>query len=279
VSLLDIADIVRLVATVLLDGQVLVIGSSLKEITHTVLAIQFLAGPLGFCGPVVPILPSDPMFISLLGSPCPFIIGVVPNDGLAELQFLDTAMFAYLDTRTVTKSADPPYPRHQHVVERVEHILARERVQMPHPFGFPAVLRRYSDHRYGFSQTTASLITAAFREPFSQLMGDEMEWFFVTDITTCPSEDGVTYFNAELFIAQSNPDDRPFLREFLQSQNFEVYVENRISRFLAARGIHRTPPKISPAPSGRTKMVKRSKSLMPSYSTLDKHLGFAVTGQ
>jgi hypothetical protein len=279
VSLLDIEDIVRLVAAVLLDGQIVVIGSSLKEITHTVLAIRLLAGPLGFCGPVVPILPSDPMFISLLGSPCPFIIEVVPNDEVSELQFLDTTMFVYLDSRLVSRSSDPPYPRHRCVIDRVERILAKERAPVPHPFGFPAVLRRYSNHKYGFSQTTASLITAAFREPFAQLIGDEMEWFFVTDNTTSMDQGGVIVFNTELFVAQSSPDSQPFLREFMHSQNFEVYIDSRINRFLARKGTVGRAAKVSRIEAGRTSTVRRSRSLGLVYSALNKHKSFAATGK
>jgi hypothetical protein len=118
VSLLDIA---RLVAAVLLDGQVLVIGSSLKEITRTILAIRLL----GFCASAVPILPSDPMFISLLASPCPFIIGLVPSDELAELQFPDTVMFGYVESRAMARSADPPDPPRRCCIEKVVPTLGK----------------------------------------------------------------------------------------------------------------------------------------------------------
>jgi hypothetical protein len=268
-SLLPLEDIVRLVAAVLLDGQILVVGSSLKEVSHCVLALQLLARPFTFCGPVIPILPSSPLFLRLLDSPTPFLIGVAPTPELREVQFLESCIFVHLDRQFVGPSATPCYPRQKGVLQKVQRLLAREKSQMPHPFGFPTVFRLHANHKFSFSQTTSDLVAAAFGDPLTQLFGDEVCGFFVTDNTTRRKEGGVTVFNAELFLAQSNPDDYPFLKEFLESQNFEMYIAAKMTQFLAAKvgGGSAAVANSSPDRSGcrkRTKPIERHNSHLVS---------------
>lgn len=106
-----------------------------------------------------------------------------------------------------------------------------------------------------------------------------MEGFFVTDNTTCTGEDSVARFNADLFIAQSNPDDPPFLREFVHTHNLEVFMESGITRSLASRGIAGRAAKVSRVQAERTRIVRTSGSLSQTDFTLDKRKSFAVTGK
>jgi hypothetical protein len=45
-------------------------------------------------------------------------------------------------------------------------------------------------------------------------------------------------FNAELFLAQTTGDDRPFFKRLVESQNFEMFITNRIAKYLEMKGEH-----------------------------------------
>jgi hypothetical protein len=116
-------------------------------------------------------------------------------------------------------------------VRRVGAILAREKAQTPHPFGYPRVFRRQTDHRFAFSPATAALIAATVREPLWQILTDFVHSFFVSDMASA-----VTVFNSELYLAQVEPDCREFFAALVESQNFELYMEAKITGYLADKG-------------------------------------------
>jgi hypothetical protein len=235
-SLLSVEDIVRLVSAIVRDAQVLVIGDSLKEVTHVVLALQALIKPFTFCGPVIPILPAVPTFLSLLASPTPFLIGVAPTPELRNIAFLDSSIFVHLDRHVISSPLGPSYPHFHSVVDQVDRILAKEKSHAPHPFGYPLIFRREWKHKFCFSASTTDLIDAAIREPLSQIFTDFVYCFFVTDMSAGEDGSGVTVFNSELFLAQCPTEDRPFFTQLLESQNFEMYIERRITEYLANGG-------------------------------------------
>jgi hypothetical protein len=78
----------------------------------------------------------------------------------------------------------------------------------------------------------------------------------------------VTVFNAELFLAQTSDNDRPFFKRLIESQNFEMFIENRIAAYLEMKGEHGgiailiEPP---PSPRGmrKTKSVDLGTNLQP----------------
>ena len=230
-SILSVDHVVSLVGALMLDAQVVVIGSNLHEITSTVLALQLLVKPFRFCGPVIPILPHTETFLRLLGSPTPFLIGVPACRELKDVVFLDTSIFVYLDRKTVAIPEGPLYPAKQQVVKKLEELISKEKSHTPHPFGFPGIFRQHYNYHYCFTPMTCTLITAALHEPLNQLFSDFLYGFFVTDRSTRDGE-GVTVFNSELFMAQVEESKRPFFKALIESQNFENFVEDKITEYV-----------------------------------------------
>jgi hypothetical protein len=258
-SILSVEDIIRLVIAMILDGQILVIGSSLREVTYTVLALQYLIRPFTFCGPVIPILPATAEFLDLLASPTPFLVGVAPCPELRDVVFLDSSIFVHIDRHLVSASSAPVYPNYRPVMEQIERILRQEKSASPHPFGYPMLFRRQTKQKYCFSTITVELIDAAIKHPLSQVCSDFVYCFFVTDVSAAPG--GVTVFNSELFLAQVSDDDRPFFAELLDSQTFEMYIETRISEFLAMKGLGGKIAGISSSGSLRGESRRRTRSI------------------
>ena len=230
-SLLPVESVVNLIGCLMLDAQIVVIGSNLHEVTSTVMALQLLVKPFRFCGPVIPILPHTESFFRLLGSPTPFIIGVPPCSDLKDVGFLETSVFVYLDRKTVTMPDVPAYPSKNQVVKKIEELISKEKKHVPHPFGFPEIFRQSYRYKYCFSPMTCTLVMSVLKEPFEQIFSDFLFGFFVTDRST-QNDEGITVFNSELFLAQVEESKQPFFKVLVESQNFKNFIEDKITEFI-----------------------------------------------
>jgi hypothetical protein len=259
-SLLSIDDILTVLSAALLDGQILVIGQSLQEVSHCVLAFQALLKPFDFCGQVIPILPSYPSFLQLLDSPTPFIIGVPPSPDLAQLTFMESAVFVQLDKRIVSGGSLARFPGQDRVKSALGKLPKKQKSETPHPFGFPRIFRKYEYQKLYFSPATADLVVAAIREPLSQLGSDFVFCFFVTQLRPDGSK-GVTAFNAELFLAQLPEEDVPFFKALAETQNFELYMSDRIAEYLKLKGEEGEIGTVAASEAAGEAPRKRTKSL------------------
>jgi hypothetical protein len=260
-SLLSIEDILLVLSAALLDGQILVIGQSLQEVSHCVLAFQSLLKPFEFCGQVIPILPSYPSFLQLLDAPTPFIIGVPPSPELAKLTFMESAIFVQLDKHIISGSPAFGFPGQGRVIPSIGKLLKKQKSETPHPFGFPRIFRKYEHQKFYFSPATSDLIVAAIKEPLSQLFTDFVFCFFVTELNPDGSK-GVTAFNSELFLAQLPEADVPFFRALTGSQNFEWFITERIGEYMKLKGetgeiaILNAPEPVAEQPRRRTRSLE-----------------------
>lgn len=235
-SILTPADIVTIIGGLHLDAQVLIIGKSLHEVTSAVHALVTLIKPFTFQGNVIPILPVKDEFMELLNSPTPFIIGCPPSPRLNKFSFLDSCIIVDLDKRSVPPDAYyPQYPSFQKVVSGLTGLLSQKTNTEEHnPFGFPQIFGKYLSHKYSFPMTMVDKIFGVLQQPFTSILSEFLQCFFVTDMSA--SDSGVTVFNQELFIAQAPEEDKQFFEMLIDSQTFREYVEDRISIYMKEKG-------------------------------------------
>lgn len=279
-SLLEPDTIINLISLLILDAQVLIIGSSLQEVTMTVIALQQLIKPFDFSGLVIPILSNSPEFLSLLESPTPFLIGVPPTPDLDSFEFLDTAIFVNLDKKVTSMTIEVSYPNFKNVVKKLTKILRKEKIcKASHPFAFPDIFKDYLNHRYSFSPETCNSILACIQEPLKILHSDEIFGYFVTEMNTKANESTgrVTIFNTELFLASVQKQDRQYFRQLLESQTFQMFIENRIWDYLVlikgqqANGMNMTTNiSLGLRENFRPKTRRRSKSIQKTFP-IEKH--------
>jgi hypothetical protein len=271
-SLLSPPDILTVAACLLLDGQVLVLGDSLQEISMTVFALTCLIRPFEFAGTVIPVLPSGPSYLQLLNSPSPFLIGCVLTGALREFSFVDTALFVELDKHRVCPmgATFPQFPGFAQLSTGIKSVIAtRKNTTGTHPFEFPRRLVDRLGHKVAFNAGVAEQILGIIQSPLSQITSDLLVCFFVTDLSE--GDQAVTLFNHELFVATVPPPDIPFFNMLFDSMTFQLYVEKRIHEFAKERGtsISEVPAAV-PRPGAhvlqrgrpRTKSINR----MPSFS-------------
>ena len=127
-SVLSVSDIIDLLTALILDAQVLVIGSSMQEVSMTVYGLYALLNPFNYCGVVMPILPNNEDYLNLLNSPTPFIFGLPNIPKLRKMSFLESTCIVNLDKRKLTGSNFfPKYPNFKEVVAKMnDHVFGKK---------------------------------------------------------------------------------------------------------------------------------------------------------
>jgi hypothetical protein len=166
------------------------------------------------------------------------------------------------DRRVISGQAGPLIPDFRFVVDQIDRIIAKEKSRTPHPFGYPLIFRREWKHKLCFSAGTVDLIEAAIREPLAQLFSDFV-YCFCDEYVRASEWVRCHHFNSDLFLAQRRPEDRQFYTQLLESQNFEMYIEDRIEEYLAANAVSGVVGSIRPPTSSpeRWEMRTRTKSI------------------
>lgn len=123
-SNLSPSDIVDLISALMLDAQVIIVGSSLHQISMTVFALRYLLSPFNYCGAMMPVLPISDDFIELVNSPTPYIFGIFNSPKLKKMTFLDSTYLVNLDKHLVPSNTYyPKYPQSGQVVDTIVDLL------------------------------------------------------------------------------------------------------------------------------------------------------------
>ena len=124
-SVLSVRDIVELLAALILDAQVLIVGSSMQEVSMTVYGLYALLTPFKYCGIVMPIIPNNDHYLDLLSSPTPFIFGMPNIPKLKKMSFLESTYIVNVDKHKMPPvNYFPKYPSYASVVRKVAEIVA-----------------------------------------------------------------------------------------------------------------------------------------------------------
>ncbi|OHT09617.1 hypothetical protein TRFO_21416 [Tritrichomonas foetus] len=260
-SLLPVIDILTILTGLLLDRQVLVVGSCLQEVSMAIYGLQTLLLPFKFAGTIIPVLPIEGDFLEILQLPTPWLIGVAPCPKLKKMTFIDTAIFIDLDKRSLPTVRDiPKFPMAVKTTSELTKLLSKQKhSELGHPFGFPSIYSKNLDHKYTFTQQMFDKITKIIQLPFNQVFTRDVYGFFVTDIQAAP--EGVTIFNEELFLAQVSAD-KSFWENVVESQTFQIYIEDKLLEYIdekAANDNNGRRPSIGSAPHRMRRAHSRTK--------------------
>jgi hypothetical protein len=242
-SLLDPEDVLAAVGYVMLDAQIVVIGTSLQEITMVVFALVSLIRPFTFAGTVIPVLPNSEAALQTLQLPTPFLSGCVSTDELAQIHVEETVVRIDLDARKIHAKPGlfPPFPRDGE--GELLELLKRPRSSTEKP-GFPGELPGLLGHTLDFGTETAEEIARAVLTPLDTVLSDGLICFFVTDISEAAG--GITVFNRELFRATAPPEHGPFFEQLMDAMTFQSYIEDRIGQFMLERDQGARPLRLGP---------------------------------
>lgn len=233
-SLLSVRDIINIYSGLILDAQVLVIGSHLQEVTMVIYAFLSLIAPFNFSGTIYPILPANGHTRDLLQLPTPFIFGVTPQHQLRKISFLESCYMVDLDKQRVsTTDYFPKFPQSDKVFGNIMSILSNSshKSDCENPFSFPPYFSRILNHKNSLMVQEIDAIVMELQVPLSPIISDNLMSFFVTD-----AAEEITVFNQELFLASIDQNDYKFYEAMMDSQTFQDYVEDKLSTFMKMKG-------------------------------------------
>ncbi|OHS94990.1 hypothetical protein TRFO_38805 [Tritrichomonas foetus] len=286
-SLLHVKDIVTVLSGLILDAQVLVVGSRLQEVTMSIYALQSLLTPFNFSGTVFPVLPADGHYFDLLQLPTPFLFGIAPCPQIKKTKFLESCYIINLDKKNVSSNDYyPPYPSLEQVVQNIQKIIneskhaptaahpftSSDNTNSPfggsvveNPFAFPEYFTKYLNHKTHLMMQGIDAILMELHEPLKPALTDFLMSFFVTD-----AEEGITVFNQELFLASVEPKDQKFFEFLMESQSFQDFIEVKLSAFMKQKGETTNPSRSRKSSFSGVKTRRRRSATRTQAVKLDE---------
>ncbi|EAY14089.1 hypothetical protein TVAG_351370 [Trichomonas vaginalis G3] len=233
-SSLTIENIISLVTALLLDRQIVVFGSNFQQVSLVVLSLLQLIHPVNYVGTAIPALPNSSNYLTLLEAPTPFIIGCKTCDQLTNIEFDETAVFVNMDARQIEFVTPlPNYPSSESILRKLKRLVSNSARSKLHSLSFPFFYRSSLRQNLVFSKSTVSEISNIFRKPLSCLYTEEVYPYFISDIN---QQHVTTEFNKEIFLSMREPEERTFFEELFNSQSFNTYIQDVLSKYAEERG-------------------------------------------
>ena len=243
-SLLSPSQVITLVCGLLLDRQIVIIGSRFQEITMCVIALTELIAPINYTGVSIPILPTGDKYSTLLEAPTPFIIGTLPTEKITTIEFDETAIFVNLDNREMEITVPiPRFPKQDAVIRKLKRVINVSLLSKPSSFSFPSFFRSKIKQNLIFSNAAIIEIPNIIRKPLSNVLTEEIYGFFMTNLDS--KEELTTEFNKDVFLSIITDDQKEFYLQLFESQSFSLYLQNILESYATERGHHYVKPRKS----------------------------------
>ncbi|XP_050217457.1 uncharacterized protein LOC126668297 isoform X1 [Mercurialis annua] len=216
---LRLENVLTLFAGALLEKQIAVVCSNLGILSASVLSVVPLIRPYQWQSLLMPILPDD--MLDFLDAPVPYVVGV--KNRTSEVQSkLTNVILVDVNKNQVKSPTIPQLPQHRELFSSLkpyhsklvgESYLARKRpvhactdVQIEAAKGFLSVLRSYLDS-----------------------LCSNLRSHTITNVQS--NNDKVSLLLKESFIESFPNRDRPFMKQFLDTQLFSVHTDLVLSFF------------------------------------------------
>ncbi|KAL9224667.1 hypothetical protein vseg_000682 [Gypsophila vaccaria] len=210
---LRLEHVLTLFTGALLEKQIVFVCSNLGILSASVLSLLPLIRPYQWQSLLMPVLPND--MLDFLDAPVPYIVGV-QNKSLEVPSKLSSAIIVDVSKNQVKSSSLPQLPKHSDLLSSLvpyhsklvgERYLGRKRplyecteVQVEAAKGFLEVLREYLDS-----------LCANLRS------------HTITNVQS--NDDKVSLLLKESFIGSFPSRERPFMKQFVDTQLFSVHTD------------------------------------------------------
>lgn len=129
-NIFSVEQILSILSALLLDFQVVIVGSNLGLVTSCILSLDLLTKPFNFSGSIIPILPVKQNFLELLNSPIPYLIGSPPSKDLFNIDYSETSFFVSIDKKFIPLNKSiPQFPNYQSVLREIKKNYIRFRAE------------------------------------------------------------------------------------------------------------------------------------------------------
>lgn len=243
-SCLTPIQIIQIYTALLLERSILFVSESHQLISFSVIASTHLLLPFITQANVMPVLPNNGKYQSILESPVPFVAGSSNKNGDADL-------IVDLDNGTITLPDDmPQLPRYQELLSKLDDILKHslkqilvppkeiksffsktssanpkyeEFIQKVNSNIFPSNFSNFIPMKYILTSDLIEEILSLFSEFFPLLLKDAVMCCFVTDSTD--PDNPIRVFNKGLFNEFAAETDKDFFDDFTSTQIFTAFCD------------------------------------------------------
>jgi len=219
---LSLDNVIGFLTAALLERQVVVFCPDVGLLSATILSLLPLLLPFSWQSLLLPVLPASPPHLDLLEAPVPFIVGVVYKTPDIRSRCGGLVRVNIYKDRVRNSSQMPTLPQQGSLMEALG--------------GLHAELRRLGQSRaagtrpvYVVSdsqQVLANCFMSTVQKYFKGLVAD-LKGYTITDVTGGGGGDQrCSILMKESFVESFPPRDRPFMRQFAETQMFAVFCDS-----------------------------------------------------
>ncbi|XP_024973837.1 uncharacterized protein LOC112512205 [Cynara cardunculus var. scolymus] len=215
---LSLENILILLAGVLLEKQVIITSPNLGVLSATVLSLIPMILPFEWQSLFLPVLPGK-MF-DFLDAPVPFVVGILHKPADNKIK---TSNLVHVDLthNEVEISSLPPFPKLRELITRLGPLHARLAADK-------SAIRKHPVYRLNkFQNEAAAQFLTVLRQHLESLCTN-LSSHAITSVQS--DDDRVSLLMKESYIDSFPARDRPFIRQFVDTQMFTVLSDTRLSR-------------------------------------------------
>nr|POF27273.1 denn domain-containing protein 5b [Quercus suber] len=216
---LSLESVLSLVAGVLLEKQVLVVCPNLGVLSAVVLSLVPLIRPFQWQSLLLPVLPGR--MLDFLDAPVPYIVGIQYKPVDLKMKASNVVHVNVLKDE-VKMCHLPALPRHKELVSELGPIharLSRER----------SIAKRHPVYRCSDVQAEAAAEFLNVMRCYLESLCLDLKSHAITSVQS--NNDRVSLLLKDSFIDSFPSRDRPFMKQFVDTQLFSVLSDTHLSSF------------------------------------------------
>ncbi|EAX93281.1 hypothetical protein TVAG_082540 [Trichomonas vaginalis G3] len=236
-SILSVKNVLKFLSAILTEQRIIVYGSDFYNISSVVLSAIPMISPLEYKGAFLPLVPNRAEFLDYLGTPIPYIFGVLKFDGFltALNSFVDPSEVCMIDVdndKLQFPESVPILPKFSELKNLLQNQLnqigscKRNSQNMNEIAGSGVALsfKWNRKNKYIFTPGNALKIQQIFTKYLNEMVGPErLSGCRVRD-TTDPDNPKVGFVN-DAYMIGINECDLDFVEAFIGTQFFQAYCE------------------------------------------------------
>lgn len=217
-SRLSVNNVARFYRSLLLEEKIIVISSNLSLITFVVMAALPMMSPMSLKSSLMPILPNDGEFVDYIGTPVPYVMGILRTEFLSNIDIPEGTTVVKLDEDNIDYPDDIPHLPHAKKLKKSLQILRHKYYYETRGF-----LKKLGVHSFGYAGTRELIETfTTFLNQF--VSNDRLAGCRVRDTTD--EEHPVVGFVKEAYMTEVPEKCTDFFNMFVDTQTFNDYCES-----------------------------------------------------
>ncbi|XP_075648482.1 uncharacterized protein LOC142619305 isoform X2 [Castanea sativa] len=216
---LSLESVLSLVAGVLLEKQVVVVCPNLGVLSAVVLSLVPLIRPFQWQSLLLPVLPGR--MLDFLDAPVPYIVGIQYKPDDLKMKASNVVHVNVLKDE-VKMCHLPALPRHKELVSELGPIHAR----LSHE---SSIAKRHPVYRCSDVQAEAAAEFLNVMRCYLESLCSDLKSHAITSVQS--NNDRVSLLLKDSFIDSFPSRDRPFMKQFVDTQLFSVLSDTHLSSF------------------------------------------------